>query len=158
MISGCSPGAGCASALGARPRFPWPSAAPDSRGEVLLTVGLIGTGDAEPRDDSRLWLVQVTPTPGIVILASPSDWDGRFLFRTLREVAQLPIRGYARIEPGRWRSMENLAPVGTDEVTQAARRADVLVIKGAVPELDVTPGPAACGTGRAARGRDGHSW
>src|SRR5262249_29822674 len=72
--------------------------------------------------------------PGIVVIASPPDWDSRFLFRTLREVAQLPVRGYARMEQGKWRSIESLAPVGADEVTQAVRRADVLVLKGSFPE------------------------
>jgi hypothetical protein len=104
-------------------------------GEVLLTVGLAGAADAEPRDDARLWLVQVTPTPGIVMLASPGDWDGRFLFGTLRDVAELPIRGYTRFEAGRWRSMETLSPIGADGVAQAVRLADVLVIKGAAADM-----------------------
>jgi hypothetical protein len=104
-------------------------------GDALFTVALVNPGDAEPRDDVRLWLVTVTPTPGIVMLASPSDWDGRFLFRTLRDVADLPIRGYTRFEAGRWRSMETLAPVSAGAIAQAARRADVLVIKGAARDF-----------------------
>jgi hypothetical protein len=105
-------------------------------GDVVLRVGLGGAGDAEPRDDARLWLVRVTPTPGIVVLASPGDWDSRFLFTTIREVADLPVRGYSRFETGRWRSMESILPVSNDEVSQAARRADLLVVKGAAPELE----------------------
>lgn len=104
-------------------------------GEVVLRIGLAGAGDEEPRDDARLWVVRVTPTPGIVVLASPTDWDARFLFTTIREVAGLPARGYTRIEAGRWRSMETLLPVSTAEVTQASRRADLLVVKGAAPDL-----------------------
>lgn len=104
-------------------------------GDVLLTAALAGAADAEPRDDARLWLVRVSPTPGIVVIASPADWDSRFLLRTIREVAQLPVRGYLRIEEGRWRSMESLEPVATEDVVQAARRADVLVLKGSAPEL-----------------------
>ena len=100
-------------------------------GAVLLSVTLAAAHDAEPRDDARLWLVEVTPTPGVVMLASPTDWDGRFLFRALRDVAQLPLRGYTRIEPGRWRTMENLKPVSVELVAQAARQANVLVLKGA---------------------------
>ena len=53
----------------------------------------------------RLHIVTVAPTPGVVLLAGPADWDSRFLYRTLREVAQLPVRGFVRIEPtagGRW--------------------------------------------------------
>ncbi len=104
-------------------------------GDVLFNVSLTGAGDAEPRDDSRLWRVRVTPTPGVVVLASPPDWDARFLFRTLREVAQLPVRGYARYEQGGWRSLETLAPATRDEVAQTVRRADLLVLKGAVPDF-----------------------
>jgi hypothetical protein len=104
-------------------------------GDLLFHVSLTGAEDAEPRDDARLWRVQVTPTPGLVVLANPPDWDARFLFRTLREVAQLPVRGYARIEQGNWRSMETLALVPREEVQQAVRRADLLVLKGGVPDF-----------------------
>lgn len=104
-------------------------------GDALFSVSLTGAGDREPRDDSRLWRVRVTPTPGVVVVASPPDWDARFLFRTLREVAQLPVRGYARYEQGGWRSMETLMPATREEVTQAVRRADLLVLKGVVPDF-----------------------
>ena len=124
-------------------------------GDILFGVALTGAGDAERRDDARLWLVQVTPTPGIVLLASPGDWDGRFLFQALREVAQLPLRGYTRFEAGRWRSMETLAPVAADEVAQAARLADVLVVKGAAPEL--VRGSRARGIWHWPSGEDGET-
>jgi len=104
-------------------------------GEVLIRVGIGGGTDAEPRDDARLVLVEVAPTPGVVLVASPADWDSRFLLAALRDVARLPVRGYARIESGRWRSMETLAPVPGAEVAAAARNADVLVLKGQAPEL-----------------------
>ncbi|HEU4698048.1 MAG TPA: hypothetical protein VFS40_02630 [Gemmatimonadales bacterium] len=86
--------------------------------------------DAEPRTDARLLLVTVTPTPGVVLLADPADWDSRFLFRTLRDVAQFPVRGYVRLERDRWRSMTDLSVVSTDAVRRAARGADLLVLKG----------------------------
>ena len=56
-------------------------------GDVPLRVGLSGHSDAESRDDARLYLLRVSPTPGIVLLASPPDWDSRFLFQALRDVA-----------------------------------------------------------------------
>jgi hypothetical protein len=65
-------------------------------------------------------------------LAGPADWDSRFLYRTLREVSQLPVRGYVRLERDRWRSMTDLRPVSLDQVRRAARRADLLVLKGGV--------------------------
>ncbi|MEO8200789.1 MAG: hypothetical protein ABI679_09740 [Gemmatimonadota bacterium] len=96
----------------------------------LLSIGLTGAHDAESRDDSRLFIVSVTPTPGVVLLANPGDWDSRFLYRALLDVAQLPVRGYVRLESGRWRSYTTLAPVGDDEVRRAAQKADLLILKG----------------------------
>ncbi len=103
-------------------------------GDLPLRLGLSGHSDAEPGDDARLHLLRVSPTPGIVLLASPPDWDSRFLFQVLRDVADLPLRAYFRLEGGGWRAMTTLAPVPAEEVQQAARRADVLVVKGRAPE------------------------
>src|SRR6185295_10680286 len=119
---------------GARGRLVLPSAAVGA-GEQVLRVALVGTGDAEPRTDTRLHLVSVAPTPGVVLLAGPADWDSRFLYRTLREVAQLPVRGYVRLDADRWRAMSDLAPVPAEQVRQAARRADLLILKGALGGL-----------------------
>jgi hypothetical protein len=71
----------------------------------------------------------------VVFLAAPADWDSRFLYKTLREVGQLPIRGYVRLEGNRWRSMTDLRPVGSEVVRRAARRADLLILKGGVTDL-----------------------
>jgi hypothetical protein len=103
-------------------------------GDLLLRVGVSGHTDAEPRDDARLHLLRVSPTPGIVLLASPPDWDSRFLLQALRDVADLPLRAYLRLDGGGWRSMRTLATVRAEEVQQAARRADVLIVKGSAPE------------------------
>ena len=48
-------------------------------GDHLLEARLVNAGDVEPRDDARLWLLRITPTPGVVLIASPTDWDARFL-------------------------------------------------------------------------------
>jgi hypothetical protein len=117
-----------------RVRLVMPSAALTS-GDHLLRVSLVRSGDAEPRTDARLHLVTVAPTPGVVFLAGPGDWDSRFLYRTLREVGQLPVRGYVRLEGDRWRSMTDLRPVPADQVRRAARRADLLILKGGVTGL-----------------------
>jgi hypothetical protein len=101
-------------------------------GDQVLRVSLMNSGDAEPRTDNRLHLVTVAPTPGVVFLAGPADWDSRFLYSTLREVAQLPIRGYLRLENARWRSMNDLHVASPSEVRRAARRADLLILKGGV--------------------------
>ena len=86
----------------AAPVGAWPvSSAAVGPGEHVLRVSLAaaGGGDAEPRTDTRLHIVTVAPTPGVVLLAAPGDWDSRFLYRTLREVAQLPVRGFVRVDP-----------------------------------------------------------
>jgi hypothetical protein len=121
-------------AAGGRARIVVPSA-PLSSGDHLLRVALARGGDAEPRTDARLHLVTVAPTPGVVFLAAPGDWDGRFLYQTLRDVGQLPIRGYVRLDRQRWRSMTDLRPVPNEVVRRAARRADLLILKGGVTDL-----------------------
>jgi hypothetical protein len=104
-------------------------------GDHLLHVSLVGASDAEPRTDVRLHRVTVAPTPGVVLLAAPADWDSRFLYRALRDVADLPVRGYVRLEGTRWRTMGDLRPVPVDVVRRAARRADLLILKGGVGDL-----------------------
>ncbi|MGH7579760.1 MAG: hypothetical protein ACREM9_06285 [Gemmatimonadales bacterium] len=99
-------------------------------GDHVLEVRLAGAGDPEPRTDTRLHLITVAPTPGVVLLAAPPDWDSRFLYHTLRDVARLPVRGYMRLDGERWRSMSDLSTVGVDRVRQAARGADLLILKG----------------------------
>jgi hypothetical protein len=100
-------------------------------GDHLIEVALEGWKDDEPRTDRRLYLVSVAPTPGVVLVAAPADWDTRFLYRSLRDVAQLPVQGFIRIDADRWRSMNDLRVVAQDRVRQAARRADLLVLAGA---------------------------
>ena len=112
-------------------------------GDHLLRVAIVGASDAEPRTDARLHLVSIAETPGVVLVASPGDWDARALFRALRDVAQLPVKGYVRLEVDRWRSMTDLTPASADAVQRAARGADLLIVKGAA-------GPFA--TGARARG------
>jgi hypothetical protein len=102
----------------------------------LLRVGIVAAADAEPRDDSRLVAVDLAATPGIVMLANPGDWDARFLYRTLREVADLPVKGYVRLEPDRWREMDGLREVGSATVRAASKGADLLVIRGDAQGLD----------------------
>lgn len=98
-------------------------------GAHVLTIQL-ESGDREPRTDTRLVMVTVAATPGIVLVASPGDWDARTLFRTLADVAQLPVRGYVELGQGRYRDMHDLRPVTDDAVARAADGADLLVLKG----------------------------
>src|SRR5439155_1382301 len=79
-------------------------------GWVAVEVGLDGVGDEEPRDDARWFTLEVSPQPSVVLLASPPDWDSRFLARTLSDVARVPVRTFVESEPdgGGWRDAANL--------------------------------------------------
>ena len=98
-------------------------------GEHLLSMQVVGSGDSEPRTDERLVHLTVAQTPGVVLVANPADWDARFLFRAIRDVAALPVRGYVRIGDS-WRSMADLKPISEDALRQAIRGADLVVLKG----------------------------
>ena len=111
-------------------------------GEHLLSIALAGA-DAEPRTDERRHLLTVAATPGIVLVAAPGSWDARFLYAALTDVAELPVRGYVRLERNAWRSMHDLARVSDADVRRAARGADLLVLKGESGDL---------ATGAGARG------
>ena len=128
-------------AAGGRARMAIPSAALGA-GDHLLRIRLGEHQDAEPRTDARLHLVAIAPTPGVVLLAAPADWDTRFLYRALTDVAQLPVRGFVQLEPKQWRSMADLRPVPEEQVRGATRRADLLIVKG----------DPALATGSSARG------
>jgi hypothetical protein len=124
-------------------------------GDQLLRVTLLRGGGSEQRTDTRLHVLRITETPGVVFLASPADWDSRFLHQTLRDVAQLPVRGYVRLEANRWRTMGDLRPVSVDMVRRAARRADLLILKGDVGGY--TEGSEARGILRWPSGESGES-
>ena len=109
-------------------------------GTRILRVALVGAADAEPRDDGRLVAVELAATPGIVLLAGPGDWDARFLYRALHEVADLPVRGYVRIEADRWRDMDGLREVDPGLVRAASRGADLLVVRGDARGMDGNTG------------------
>ena len=100
-------------------------------GEHMLTVSLRDSLDGERRDDRRLQLVTVSATPGVALVASPGDWESRFLYRVLREVTDLPVEGFVELVRGQWRRMSNLQPVDGAEVRQAVARADLVILRGA---------------------------
>jgi hypothetical protein len=104
-------------------RFPVP-------GWQVLEVRLDGVSDAEPRDDSRLYAIDVSLEPAAVLYASPPDWEARFLARTLSDVARMPIKVFVETEPGRWRDAATLAPISTTELTRAGQGARLVVLTG----------------------------
>ena len=102
-----------------------------------LDVRLESAPDSEPRDDARLFVVEVNPAPSVVVLASPPDWDLRFLARTLADVARVPVTVFVQTERGRpaggqWRDAATLAPASSDKVKRALAGAR-LVVEGGDP-------------------------
>src|SRR3989442_927323 len=108
-------------------------------GWSTLEVRLEDVGDEEPRDDARLFVVEVSPAPAIVMLAAPPDWDTRFLSRTLAEVARVPVKTFVATEPGRWRDAATLAPVSPADLARSTAAARLVVAVGD-PTLLPTPG------------------
>ncbi len=101
-----------------------------SPGWTVLQVSLDGVNDAEPRDNSRLFAIDVSLEPAAVIFASPPDWETRFLARTLGDVARVPVKVFVETEAGRWRDGATLAPVATSVLTSAAANARLVVAMG----------------------------
>ena len=102
-------------------------------GWQTLEVRLEGVaGDSEPRDDARTLVLQVSAAPSIVLLASPPDWDTRFLAHALEDVAQAPVKVLVAADPGgtRWRDAATLAAVRPGEVARAVQGAALLVEAG----------------------------
>jgi len=99
-------------------------------GWSVLEVGLDGVKDAEPRDDKREFVVDVSLEPAAVLFASPPDWEARFLARTLTDVARVPVKMFVETEPGRWRDAATLAPVPAGDLTRGARNARLTIALG----------------------------
>jgi len=101
-----------------------------SPGWTVLQVSLDGVNDAEARDNSRLFAIDVSLEPAAVIFASPPDWETRFLARTLGDVARVPVKVFVETEAGRWRDGATLAPVATSVLTGAAANARLVIAMG----------------------------
>ncbi len=116
------------------PAFHGPSTGSSPAGGwQVLEVRLGGVaGDSEPRDDSRLFVLEVKPQPSVVFLASPPDWETRFLARTLEDVARVPVRTFIEAEPGgsRWRDAATLESRAPSEVARAVAGAALLIEAG----------------------------
>jgi len=99
-------------------------------GWQVLEVRLDASGDAEPRDNSRLFAIDVSLEPAAVIFASPPDWEARFLAHTLSDVARVPVKVFVETEAGRWRDGATLVPVPTGVLATAAASARLVVAMG----------------------------
>jgi len=101
-------------------------------GWMALDVRLEGVSDSEPRDDARLFVLEVSPPPSIVLLASPPDWETRFLAHTLEDVARVPVRTFIEAEPGgnRWREGTTLEGRPPSDVARAVAGAALVIEAG----------------------------
>ena len=112
-------------------RFPSP-------GWVAVDVRLEGVEDGEARDDSRRFVLDVSPQPSVVLLAAPPDWETRFLAHTLEEVARVPVRTF--VQPGaattgsQWRDGATLEGRTQGDVARAVAGA-ALVIEAGDPAM-----------------------
>lgn len=99
-------------------------------GDHILALGFAEPATGDPRDDRRLHHITMSATPGIVLVASPGDWEARTLYRVLRDVTDLPVEGFVELAPGRWRRMADLSDVEAGLVQRAVSRADLVVLRG----------------------------
>jgi hypothetical protein len=99
-------------------------------GYQVLEIRLDGVGDAEPRDDARVFVIELSPEPTAVVFAAPPDWESRFFARALEDVARVPVKLYVRIAPGQWRDGATLAPVHPAEMARVAARARLVALVG----------------------------
>src|SRR5207249_2568811 len=106
---------------------------------------------------ARWFPLEVSPQPSVVLLASPPDWDSRFLARTLSDVARVPVRTFVESEPdgGGWRDAANLTPVSTAEVTRVVAGARLLVRAGDPPPLHPVAPTGGILTSATTRGQGG---
>jgi len=114
-----------------------PAARFPAAGWNALSIRIEGQTDSEPRDDARLFPVEVSAAPAIVVLAEPPDWDVRFLAHTLSDVARAPLRMFSRTAGTgtgeRWIDAASLTPVSETDVRGAVSHARLLV-EGGDPE------------------------
>ncbi len=95
-----------------------------------LALTLSAAGDPESRDNTRLRIVTVSTVPAVVLVASPPDWEARFLSRELRDIAPGGVVAFGEVAPGRWIDMGSQKVVPAARVRDAARAAGAVVSRG----------------------------
>jgi hypothetical protein len=107
-------------------------AAPDGDREVRRYVARLSgiRGDAEPRDDARTSLAEVTRGSIIALFSDSPDWDFRALSAALAKTSGVPVRAFVHVATGPWREVGKLEPVAQRTVEDAARDAALVVVHG----------------------------
>jgi len=121
-----------------RRELPFVPAAAHGEREVRRYVARLSgvRNDAEPRDDARTSLAEVTRGSTIALFSDSPDWDFRALAAALARTSGVPVRAFVHVAAGPWREAGKLEPVPQRAVEDAARDAALVVVHG-------TPGAAA---------------
>ncbi len=106
---------------------PWPA---ERTGARWLDLRVTAPGDGVPDNDVRWWPLTVSETPGIVVVVTRPDWDGRALYQALQRTSASPVTGFIELQRDRWFRMDDLRRVPTAQVQRAARAADLLAVRG----------------------------
>ncbi len=86
--------------------------------------------DAEPRDDRRAIVAEVTRASTIAVFSDSPDWDFRTLATTLAATSGVPVSAYVQLSSGGWRDAATLKPAALAAVQAAARNAALVVVHG----------------------------
>jgi hypothetical protein len=89
--------------------------------------------DAEPRDDARASVADVTGGSTIALFSDSPDWDFRALAAALAGTSGAPVRAFVHVAAGPWREVGKLEPVSLRAVEDAARQAALVVVHGTRP-------------------------
>ena len=108
-----------------------------SLGDRVVRVALTAPGDRESRDDVRMRVISVTDLPSVVVLVDPADYEGRFLFQELNDIAQGSVRGYARVANDRWVEMGSMGIVRDAEVERATQAAALVIHRSTQGRLPI---------------------
>jgi hypothetical protein len=95
---------------------------------VVRVRGL--AADAEPRDDARSVVVEITRESTIALFSDSPDWDFRALVTTLSATSGVPVRAFVHVADGPWREAGTLKPATQRAVESAAREAALVVVHG----------------------------
>jgi hypothetical protein len=89
--------------------------------------------DAEPRDDARTLVAEVSRASTIALFSDSPDWDFRTLVSALRTTSGVPVSAFVHLASGGpWRDALTLHPV-TDGAVDAAARGAALVVAHGTP-------------------------
>lgn len=97
------------------------------RFEVALADPL---GDAERRDDRRVFYLDVSGPPASpVVLALQPSWEATFLLPSLGRAGDAPAAGYVRLRADRWVTMDQgFRAVSPQEIRRRSAAAPLLVL------------------------------